>query len=301
MAIGPAARNEKIFVNYRRDDARGFAGRLSDSLCTYFGKDRVFRDVTGIEFGHDFERVIDEKLSESGALVVMIGDSWTNCTDADGKRRLEDPDDYVVREIAAALHADVPVVPVLIGNAQMPRASELPETIVGLARRNAITLTDERWDHDVDRLAKVLAIDVPGTVAQRRLDWIKAAAILLLLVSGALATLAFCSTLFTVLSASGGGLREAGFPPIVSAIPFMAVAFAGALALFAAPSIAGRRKYYAWGAVGLAIVATTGTFVNYAMRNVADPDGSLVMNFGVGVLAIFGMLTLIALAGFRSE
>jgi hypothetical protein len=294
------ARNEKIFVNYRREDAGGFAGRLSDSLANYFGQGRVFRDVTGIDYGHDFEKVIDEKLEESGALVVMIGESWTRVTDGDGRRRLDDPGDYVVREVAAALRADVPVVPVLIGDAAMPRDGELPASIAELARRNAITITDERWDYDIDRLAKVLTIDVPGTVAQRRLDLVKAAALALLVVSGMLATLAFCAAV-PVWQGGERSLRDAGFAPIVSALPFMAIVLAGALTINAAPAIESGKRRYAWAAVVLAALSTIGTFVHYALTNVAAPDMALVVNYGSATVTIFGMLVLIALAGFRAK
>ncbi|MBC2777302.1 toll/interleukin-1 receptor domain-containing protein [Parasphingopyxis marina] len=300
MAFGTkAARSEKIFVNYRREDAGGFAGRLSDSLANYFGAGRVFRDVTGIDYGHDFEKVIDEKLEESGALVVMIGERWTSVTDAEGKRRLDDPGDYVVREIAAALRNGVPVLPVLIGEASMPRTEELPASLAELARRNAISLTDERWDFDVDRLAKVLTIDVPGTVAQRRLDWMKAAALAMLVLGGAIATLVFCAALGTWRPPEG--LREAGFSPIVSAIPFMAIVFAGALTLNAAPAMEPGKRKYAWASVALATVGTLGAFIAYALRNVAEPNGSLVANFGASTITIFGMLALLALAGFRAK
>jgi hypothetical protein len=300
MAFGTkAARSEKIFVNYRREDAGGFAGRLSDSLANYFGAGRVFRDVTGIDYGHDFEKVIDEKLEESGALVVMIGERWTSVTDADGKRRLDDPGDYVVREIAAALRNDVPVLPVLIGEASMPRTEELPESLAELARRNAISLTDERWDFDVDRLAKVLTIDVPGTVAQRRLDWMKAGALAMLVLGGTIAILAFCAALGSWRPPEG--LRDAGFSPILSAIPFMAIVFAGALTLNAAPAMEPGKRKYAWAAVALATAGTLGAFVAYALRNVAEPNGSLVANFGASTITILGMLALLALAGFRAK
>lgn len=77
---GKKTHNEKIFINYCRDDAGGFAGRLSDTLAAYFGRDRIFRDVTDIDYGQDFEQVIDQNLSESGAVVVLIGDKWTSVT-----------------------------------------------------------------------------------------------------------------------------------------------------------------------------------------------------------------------------
>lgn len=82
---------DKIFINYRRDDAAGFAGRLADSLGDYFGRDRVFRDVTDIDYGDDFEEIIDQKLAESGAVVVLIGDRWSSITDPQGERRPRGP------------------------------------------------------------------------------------------------------------------------------------------------------------------------------------------------------------------
>jgi hypothetical protein len=237
--------SDKIFINYRRDDASGFAGRLSDTLANYFGRNRVFRDITGIDYGHDFSQVIDQKLEESGAVVVLIGEKWSAITDKEGKRRLDDPADYVSREISAALKSKVPVIPVLIGDATMPRTDELPETLGELTRRNAMTLTDERWDFDVTRLAKVLAIDVPGSVAQRKLTLLQSLALLLLFASGTFATVVFCKAV-NVWGRAGSEalLRDAGFSSLESAFPFIAILLAGTLALVAAPMMeASKRKF----------------------------------------------------------
>ena len=45
------------------------------------------------------------------------------------------------------------VVPVLVHGAQMPSAEELPPALADLARRNALELSEARWNYDVDRLA----------------------------------------------------------------------------------------------------------------------------------------------------
>lgn len=291
---------DKIFINYRRDDAGGFAGRLADSLAAYFGPGRVFRDVTGIDYGDDFERVIDEKLAESGALVVVIGERWSTVTNAEGARRLDDPGDYVIREISAALRGTIPVIPVLIGNASMPRPGELPADLGDLSRRNAMTVTDERWEFDVNRLAKVLAIDVPGSVAQRRLDRLKWLALGLLMLSGLIATLAFCLAL-RFGTPPPGGLRAAGFAPIVSAIPYIAIVIAGALIINALPLMEEGKRKFGWAAIGLAAAGTLGAFVHYALTNVATPSWSLIVNFGGSTLLIFAMLALMGLAGFRAK
>jgi hypothetical protein len=142
--------------------------------------------------------------------MVLIGERWSAITDKAGKRRLDDPADYVSREIAAALKSKVPVRPVLIGDATMPRTDELPETLSELTRRNAMTLTDERWDFDVTRLAKVLAIDVPGSVAQRKLNLLQSLALLLLFASGTLATVVFCKA---VNGWGGRGARSCSGTP----------------------------------------------------------------------------------------
>jgi hypothetical protein len=293
-------RNDKIFINYRRDDAGGFAGRLSDTLTAHFGDERVFRDVTGIDYGHDFERVIDQRVAESCAIVVLIGDKWASIANADGQRRLDDPADYVCREIEAALDSGVTVVPVLIGDASMPRRDELPERLAGLTRRNAITITDERWDFDVARLARVLAIDVPGSVAQQRLDLMRAAALALLAAAAIFTTLAFCAAIARLMP-PGDALRLAGFSPLVSAIPFIALLLAGTLALTAGPAIEQRRRNYAWAAAALAAAGTLGPFVYYTINNDALPTWSLIANFGAATIVITLVLVLIGLAGFRAK
>jgi len=291
--------SEKIFINYRRDDAGGFAGRLSDTLANYFGRDRVFRDVTDIDYGHDFEQVIDQKLSESGAVVVLIGNKWSSVTDKEGKRRLDDPADYVSREISAALQSAVPVVPVLIGDANMPRMDELPEKLGELTRRNAITITDERWDFDVTRLAKVLAIDVPGSVAQRKLDALKSMALLLLFAPGTFVTIIFCVAVERWTEAVT--LKEAGFTSLVSAVPFIAILLAGTLALVAAPSMEESKRKFAWAATSLAYLGTLAAFIYYATKNAGMPDWSLVVNFGSSTIITVGVLVLITLAAFKAK
>jgi len=295
-------RSDKIFINYRRDDTSGFAGRLSDTLASYFGCNRVFRDVTGIDYGHDFSQVIDQKLEESGAVVVLISEKWSAITDKDDKRRLNDPADYVSREIAAALKSNVPVIPVLIDDATMPRADELPETLGELTRRNAMTLTDERWDFDVTRLAKVLAIDVPGSVVQRKLSLLQSLALLLLFASGALATVVVCKAVYKWVQAGNETLlKDAGFSSLESAFPFIAILLAGTLALVAAPMIEASKRKFAWAATSLAYVGTLGTFIYYTISNAAMPSLSLVVNYGASMIIIVGVLALMSLTAFRAK
>ncbi len=145
-----------IFISYRREDAEGQAGRLFDDLAMHFGENAVFMDVVGIEPGRDFRRVIDEHVASCGVLLAVIGKNWLDTKDASGRRRLDDPTDFIHLEIASALKRDIPVIPVIVGGANMPRPDQLPPGLVDLAYRNGVELTHARWNSDVQILIKAL-------------------------------------------------------------------------------------------------------------------------------------------------
>lgn|GEM_PF-1181889 len=159
----------RIFISYRRSDAEGFAGRLNDTLDAYFGEGRVFRDIESIQGGSQFAEVIDSALSQADALIVLIGPGWLNATDSEGRSRLHDPDDFVALEIATALEREIPVYPVLVKGARMPTPDELPERLRRLSDFNAVSLATHNWKVDATRLAKIMALDVPGSLAEREL------------------------------------------------------------------------------------------------------------------------------------
>ncbi|WP_298023045.1 toll/interleukin-1 receptor domain-containing protein [uncultured Parasphingopyxis sp.] len=293
---------ERIFVNYRRQDSAGYAGRLADSLGQYFGEDRVFRDVTGIDYGHDFERVIEDRLADSGALIVVIGPNWIRTADDKGNRRLDDPGDYVTLEIAAALRSGVAVVPVLIDGAAMPQEADLPEALREMVKRNAMTITDERWEHDVARLAKVIAIDVPGSVVQRRLDLLRRVAIFVPFAAVAIATPFFCRAVARWAQSGGEGrLRDWGYDPLIGSLPFMAIIIAGIATLLAVRDMEREKRIYGWTAAATACVGTVATFVFYIVMNNAAPSWSLIVTYGAAMVIIAALLALIALAGFRAK
>jgi hypothetical protein len=145
-----------IFISYRRDDTEGHAGRLFEDLCERFGKNSVFMDVAGIEPGRDFRRVIEQQVSSCGVLLAVIGKNWLTVVDQQGRRRLDDPYDFVRLETASALKRDIPVIPVLVHDAGMPRAEQLPDDLKELAFRNSVELNHARWSSDVQLLIQAL-------------------------------------------------------------------------------------------------------------------------------------------------
>jgi hypothetical protein len=142
----------RVFISYRRQESSGLAGRLYDRLAARFGDDQVFMDVDTIALGVDFAEVITQAVSTCEVLLAVIGPRWLTATDEDGQRRLDDPDDIVGLEIAAALERDVRVIPILVEGATMPRRRDLPDRLAKLARRNALILRHESFRFDADRL-----------------------------------------------------------------------------------------------------------------------------------------------------
>jgi hypothetical protein len=153
-----------IFLNYRRSDSEGESRRLFEDLTSHFGSEAVFMDVAAIEPGRDFRKAIDKSVSSCSVLLAVIGREWLETKDDAGGRRLDDPNDFVRIELASALRRDIPVVPVLVRGAMMPRVDQLPDDLKELAYRNAVELTYARWKSDVQALAQALRnyLDVPG-------------------------------------------------------------------------------------------------------------------------------------------
>lgn len=144
----------KIFISYRRDDADEAAGRLSDHLVNQFGQDSVFMDVDGIAPGRDFRKVIEETLTQCDVLLGVMGRNWLDIKDETGKRRLENETDFVRLEIASALRRDIPVIPVRVQGASVPKPDSLPQDLKDFSYRNAVELTHERWNSDVQLLVE---------------------------------------------------------------------------------------------------------------------------------------------------
>lgn len=150
-----------IFINYRREDSGGYAQRLFDLISSHFGKSQVFIDIDSIEAGADFDKVIRDRLTQCDAFIALIGRNWVRCTDEQGHRRLEDPRDFVRREIAQALGRSMQVIPVLVGGARMPRPEELPADIRPLALYNAHEIPDRFFRQSVRQLIRLLQASVP--------------------------------------------------------------------------------------------------------------------------------------------
>ncbi|MEJ0007964.1 MAG: toll/interleukin-1 receptor domain-containing protein [Steroidobacteraceae bacterium] len=183
-----------IFISYRRSDSPDGTGRIYDRLLGEFGKAQVFKDVDSIPLGRDFRGHLNDIVGNCGVMLAIVGPHWTEARNPAGQRRLEDPDDFVRIELETALARDIPVVPVLVGHAQLPVAADLPGSLASLVFRQSIAVRpDPDFHNDATRLVTALrAILDPaaaeqaaaatrphaaatGAQSSRRLGWIVAA------------------------------------------------------------------------------------------------------------------------------
>ena len=167
-----------IFVNYRRDDFPGTAGRLRDQLADAFGPDSLFMDVDNIPAGVDFASYLNAQVAACDVFLAIVGPNWLNATGETGGRRIDDPDDFVRIEIAAALARNIHVIPLTIDGARLPKADELPDPLKPLIRRQAVEVRNDHFHRDaealIEKLHRALGSDRVGPKRQRapvRFQW----------------------------------------------------------------------------------------------------------------------------------
>jgi hypothetical protein len=169
----------KIFISYRRSDTIVYAGRLRADLAQRFGAEQVFMDFDNIRPGEEFKEVIERAVRSCDILIAIIGNHWFGGTDGNISR-LDDPKDYVRQEIVAALDRRIPVIPILVQNAPLPKTEHLPKQLEPLLRHQALDIGDQRWDYDVGLLIKSIESYSP-TKSLRRVVTISSAILLIAL------------------------------------------------------------------------------------------------------------------------
>jgi TIR domain len=153
----------KIVISYRRSDALGTARNIFDRLAAHYGRDSVFMDIDSIPFGIDFREHINEALQECQVLVAVVGPNWLGARDQ-VPSRIMDENDLVRIEVEAALQRRIPVIPILVDQAVMPKVTDLPEGLKDFAFRNAAEVDVGRdFNQHVDRLLRSMDRLLAGT------------------------------------------------------------------------------------------------------------------------------------------
>ncbi len=159
----------RAFISYRRADTQPTSGRLYDALRARYTADCLYKDVADLPLGGDARAEITEAISESVAMVVVIGPGWLKPSNG-GPPRLHHANDFVRLEVERALKARLLVIPVLVDCAVMPTVDELPVELAPLAERNGLRLDHETWERDLqpllDTLDQWLKLPAPRTEAE---------------------------------------------------------------------------------------------------------------------------------------
>ena len=145
-----------IFINYRKQDSEWKTETFYKELLNHFDQKSIFKDFTTIKPGEDFTVAINKGLNNCNVFLVIIGKDWLDIKNSSGKRRLDDPADFVRMEIATALKRGIGVIPVLFDNIEMPLKETLPEDLQALCNRQAISVDKVSLESDVERLAEVI-------------------------------------------------------------------------------------------------------------------------------------------------
>jgi len=138
-----------IFINYRGDDSHNVATLIDRELVARLGGELVFLDNRSIPVGTDFVDELLPRLRSCSVLLVIIGQRWLTLTDTADRRRIDDPQDWVRREIVEAFAREIRVIPVLTDGAQLPGEGELPDDIADLSRRQRLRLPHRHTKTDL--------------------------------------------------------------------------------------------------------------------------------------------------------
>jgi hypothetical protein len=160
-----------IFVNYRGSDEIWATEFVYARMTEAFGADTVFKAGNALNPGDVYSPILMDKAVSCPVMLACVGPDWLAAQGPDGRRRLDAEDDWVRREIAAALRAGNRVVPLLLGDQQrvaMPKSSDLPPDVRTLFGRQAARLTPGGGlDLTVPRLIERLVELVPELAARR--------------------------------------------------------------------------------------------------------------------------------------
>jgi len=144
----------KIIISYRRSDSDAIAGRIRDRLVSDYGRNSIFMDIDNIPFGTDFREHIQKAIAQNDLLLAIVGPKWSGVAKG-GRARIDDEMDLVRIEIETAMKEGIPVIPVLVNGAKMPKPEELPASLKDFSFKNAADVDTGRDFHQhMDRLVR---------------------------------------------------------------------------------------------------------------------------------------------------
>lgn len=149
-----------VFISYRVADSSYPAAAIFEHLSNRIDGALAFRDCDSLRPGDHYPTSIMDALRRSRVVVALIGRHWAG-GDVPGSRRIDGERDWVRCELAHALSAPLPIVPVLLDGAPQLAAIELPDDLRPLRHATAMQLSHRHWKPHLAELVAAVARHVP--------------------------------------------------------------------------------------------------------------------------------------------
>ena len=148
----------RAFISYRKDDTKQVARSLYSELTRVLERGEIFLDLREIEPGASFPDTLRTEIERAAVVLALIGPQWLTLQSSDGVRRLDEPDDWVRKEIELALAADKKIVPVLVEDARplTKRNFRTVRSIEAVADLQSIRLATQDWDAHFEGIVTLL-------------------------------------------------------------------------------------------------------------------------------------------------
>ena len=139
----------RVFLNYRNGIADHVVMMIQNELARLWGEHGVFRAGKSIPPGETYQPFLLRNATGVKVMLAVIGRGWED-------DRLDDPDDWVRKEIQHAHDNGVTVIPVLVGARNRLRAQDLPAELKWLADVQDMMITTDAEPADIEQFVKRL-------------------------------------------------------------------------------------------------------------------------------------------------
>lgn len=153
----PPASRPRFFINFRTGDAEAVPELLHRELVRRLGEKAVFYDVRSMRPGTpDFAEALEDNVRGCQKVIAIVGRRWENLRNDQGVKFLDDPQDWVRRELVLAHQNGKEVFPVLVGLRNALRKESLPPELAHLEKVQFYHLRRGYTDLDIEQLVDKL-------------------------------------------------------------------------------------------------------------------------------------------------
>jgi len=148
MTGSSQAATGQIYISHRFADTHT-AVSLAIRLGDQFGLERILVGHLSMdERGSALLAAIREAVAKCSILLALVGRNWAAIGDVGPEKGLINaPKDPIRVEIETALELSIPVIPVLVDDAVLPQADDLPPSLLPLTELRALTLRLDPLDN----------------------------------------------------------------------------------------------------------------------------------------------------------